>query len=98
MAISNLEPILVRGFRTSHGHRVSMIVTAVFSGMIGVTIFGIFLTPVFYYVIMAFAGKKMVAPVPAIAPDPVVASGHSPKGENASKSENIKTEHPNTKG
>ena len=26
--------------------------TAVFSGMIGVTLFGIFLTPVFYYVIV----------------------------------------------
>src|SRR5262249_1031848 len=29
--------------------------TAVFSGMLGVTLFGIFLTPVFYYVIQAFA-------------------------------------------
>jgi hydrophobe/amphiphile efflux-1 (HAE1) family protein len=29
--------------------------TAVFSGMIGVTLFGIFLTPVFYYVIMRLA-------------------------------------------
>jgi len=32
--------------------------TAVFAGMIGVTIFGIFLTPVFYSVIMKFFGKK----------------------------------------
>jgi len=30
-----------------------MLGTAVFSGMLGVTLFGIFLTPVFYYVIMA---------------------------------------------
>src|SRR5207245_3263793 len=30
--------------------------TAVFGGMIGVTMFGIFLTPVFYYVIRRFAG------------------------------------------
>jgi hypothetical protein len=29
--------------------------TAVFSGMLGVTLFGIFLTPVFYYVIAGFA-------------------------------------------
>ncbi len=29
--------------------------TAVFSGMLGVTLFGIFLTPVFYYVIQAFS-------------------------------------------
>jgi multidrug efflux pump subunit AcrB len=28
--------------------------TAVFSGMLGVTLFGIFLTPVFFYVIQAF--------------------------------------------
>src|SRR5207237_1495177 len=29
--------------------------TAVFSGMLGVTLFGIFLTPVFYYVIQGFS-------------------------------------------
>ena len=32
--------------------------TAVFSGMLGVTLFGIFLTPVFFYVIQKLAGKK----------------------------------------
>ena len=31
---------------------------AVFSGMLGVTVFGIFLTPVFYYVVQKVAGKK----------------------------------------
>ncbi len=31
---------------------------AVFSGMLGVTVFGLFLTPVFYYVIDRFAGGK----------------------------------------
>jgi multidrug efflux pump len=36
--------------------------TAVFSGMIGVTGFGIFLTPVFYYVIMRLAGPGVAAP------------------------------------
>ena len=30
---------------------------AVFSGMLGVTIFGLFFTPVFYSIIMRFAGK-----------------------------------------
>jgi multidrug efflux pump subunit AcrB len=35
--------------------------TAVFSGMIGVTVFGIFLTPVFYYVIMYRTAKKLEA-------------------------------------
>src|SRR5262249_13870991 len=32
---------------------------AVFSGMLGVTIFGIFLTPVFYYSIQYFADRRM---------------------------------------
>jgi multidrug efflux pump len=32
--------------------------TAVFSGMLGVTLFGIFLTPVFYFVIQASGGGK----------------------------------------
>ena len=31
---------------------------AVFSGMLGVTFFGIFLTPVFFVVIQAFGGRK----------------------------------------
>jgi multidrug efflux pump subunit AcrB len=32
--------------------------TAVFASMLGVTLFGIFLTPVFYYVVQWFGGKK----------------------------------------
>ena len=32
--------------------------TAVFSGMLGVTLFGIFLTPVFYSVIQWFADRR----------------------------------------
>ena len=36
--------------------------TAVFAGMLGVTLFGIFLTPVFYYVIQWFGQKKQVTP------------------------------------
>jgi len=45
--------------------------TAVFSGMLGVTMFGIFLTPVFYYVIQWFAdrrSRKPPASSPAAAP------------------------------
>jgi hypothetical protein len=34
---------------------------AVFSGMLGVTIFGIFLTPVFYYVIVKWLGSPRAA-------------------------------------
>src|SRR5205807_3144843 len=33
--------------------------TAVFSGMLGVTVFGIFLTPVFFYVIAGFADAPL---------------------------------------
>ena len=36
--------------------------TAVFSGMIGVTFFGIFLTPVFFSVIMKFFGPRPSSP------------------------------------
>ena len=35
---------------------------AVFSGMLGVTLFGIFLTPVFYYVIVSLFGQPAAAP------------------------------------
>jgi multidrug efflux pump len=34
---------------------------AVFSGMLGVTLFGVFLTPVFFYVIMGFSEAKLLA-------------------------------------
>jgi len=37
---------------------------AVFSGMLGVTIFGIFFTPVFYVVIRWFTGRTAAAPGP----------------------------------
>src|SRR5205823_6061161 len=43
--------------------------TAVFAGMIGVTLFGIFLTPVFFYVIRRFSGRQPVQPAPAHGPD-----------------------------
>jgi multidrug efflux pump subunit AcrB len=36
--------------------------TAVFSGMLGVTVFGIFLTPVFFYVIAWFADRRSADP------------------------------------
>jgi multidrug efflux pump len=39
--------------------------TAVFSGMLGVTLFGIFLTPVFFYVIAGFADKPIFKTVGA---------------------------------
>ncbi|HJT31913.1 MAG TPA: efflux RND transporter permease subunit, partial [Pirellulales bacterium] len=45
----------------SHGAGAEMrrtLGTAVFGGMLGVTLFGIFLTPVFYYVIQWFADRR----------------------------------------
>ena len=33
--------------------------TAVFSGMLGVTLFGIFLTPIFFYVIQGFSDWRL---------------------------------------
>ncbi len=44
---------------------------AVFSGMLGVTLFGIFLTPVFFYVIQWFGGKPKGGqpPAPALPPN-----------------------------
>jgi multidrug efflux pump len=41
--------------------------TAVFAGMLGVTIFGIFFTPVFYSVIRWFSERRAPAKVPAMA-------------------------------
>jgi multidrug efflux pump len=46
--------------------------TAVFSGMLGVTLFGIFLTPVFYYVIQWFNDHRAVAVEPEEDEPPVV--------------------------
>jgi multidrug efflux pump len=39
--------------------------TAVFAGMLGVTLFGIFLTPVFFYVIRRISGPQNPAVQPA---------------------------------
>ncbi|MEO6847430.1 MAG: efflux RND transporter permease subunit, partial [Chthoniobacterales bacterium] len=38
--------------------------TAVFAGMLGVTVFGIFLTPVFYVIIRKFTASKAIEPAP----------------------------------
>jgi multidrug efflux pump len=57
--------------------------TAVFSGMLGVTLFGIFFTPVFYYVIRWLTSRRTAgaplggAPTPVAPPDrTVVLSAH----------------------
>jgi multidrug efflux pump len=48
---------------------------AVFSGMLGVTVFGLFLTPVFYTVIGRLAGRKRAA-APIVTPATAEAGGH----------------------
>jgi multidrug efflux pump subunit AcrB len=72
-----LRPILMTSFAfilgvfplvVAHGAGAEMRQTlgmAVFAGMIGVTLFGIYLTPVFYYVIRGFVRKRTPAPAPA---------------------------------
>jgi multidrug efflux pump len=84
-----LRPIVMTSFAfilgvvplvISHGAGAEMrqsLGIAVFSGMIGVTLFGIFLTPVFYNVIMWFgSGKQPHQPIPEVQPvtDGAVAS------------------------
>ena len=56
---------------------------AVFSGMLGVTFFGIFLTPVFYFVIQRFGGPVPVATAPLMevageSPGQAMSSPHGP--------------------
>jgi hydrophobe/amphiphile efflux-1 (HAE1) family protein len=57
---------------------------AVFSGMLGVTLFGIFLTPVFFYVIRRFSRVPAAQPPPAPAPErPPVTLARPPVPETA---------------
>lgn len=69
-----LRPIIMTSFAfilgvlplvISHGAGAEMrrtLGTAVFAGMLGVTLFGIFLTPVFYYVIRGMTGPGKLSP------------------------------------
>jgi multidrug efflux pump len=82
---ARLRPIIMTSFAfilgvvplmLGHGAGSEMRATlgvAVFSGMLGVTMFGLVLTPIFYYVIIGFAGKPTgTAPPPAATPPPHV--------------------------
>jgi multidrug efflux pump len=76
---SRLRPIIMTSFAfilgvvplmIAHGAGAEMrraLGTAVFSGMLGVTLFGIFLTPVFYYVIRWYI-ERTEHPQPSAAP------------------------------
>jgi multidrug efflux pump len=75
-ATVRLRPIVMTSFAfilgvlplvIAHGAGAEMrraLGTAVFAGMIGVTLFGIFLTPVFYSVVRWFSDRKAVEPAP----------------------------------
>ena len=79
-----LRPIIMTSFAfilgvlplvVSHGAGAEMrrtLGTAVFAGMLGVTLFGIYLTPVFFYVIRRISGPPSLAvkTVPEIRPSP----------------------------
>jgi multidrug efflux pump len=73
---------------------------AVFSGMLGVTIFGIFFTPVFYVVIRWFAGRDKAAAKPTSRPDfekvatVGAATGDGPHIANAGITTGAQTETP----
>jgi Cu/Ag efflux pump CusA len=53
---------------------------AVFSGMLGVTFFGLVFTPVFYDVIRRFSKKKVPAVGHTDAPQPAHSEAHNPSG------------------
>jgi multidrug efflux pump len=80
---SRLRPIIMTSFAfilgvvplmIAHGAGAEMrrtLGTAVFAGMLGVTFFGIFLTPVFYYVIQGFVDRSAPQPGKAHSGSPV---------------------------
>jgi hypothetical protein len=53
---------------------------AVFAGMLGVTLFGLFLTPVFYVVVgnivARFEARRKARAIAAHPPEPAAAEGH----------------------
>jgi multidrug efflux pump len=65
--------------------------TAVFSGMLGVTLFGIFLTPVFFYVIDWFTGSRK--PGPKAVPETATLVVNGPAGMDGQAPESKVTSH-----
>jgi multidrug efflux pump len=71
--------------------------TAVFSGMLGVTIFGVFLTPVFYFVIMSLVSTKTAVDTKQPVPAEAIASAPEVPVESEPKVEEPTEEKPETK-
>jgi multidrug efflux pump len=61
--------------------------TAVFSGMIGVALFGIFLTPVFFFVLMRLGSRKQAGPALV---SPAAASGGAAAGASRMPAEAVR--------
>jgi multidrug efflux pump subunit AcrB len=88
-----LRPIIMTSFAfilgvlplvIAHGAGAEMrrtLGTAVFSGMLGVTFFGIFLTPVFYYVVARLTGSPWAKPGPAAA-EKTPPANHGPTADD----------------
>jgi multidrug efflux pump subunit AcrB len=68
--ILGVVPLVVAGGAGAEMRRT--LGTAVFAGMIGVTLFGIFLTPVFFYVVRGLSGRR------ALQPDAELVNGAPP--------------------
>lgn len=87
---TRLRPIIMTSFAfvlgvfplvIAHGAGAEMrrtLGTAVFAGMLGVTIFGIFLTPVFFYVVAKLTGSpwaRKTTPAETTSPQPAAPAG-----------------------
>jgi multidrug efflux pump len=83
-----LRPIIMTSFAfilgvlplvVSHGAGAEMrrtLGTAVFAGMLGVTIFGIFLTPVFFYVVRRLTSRRSTAKQAVHSPTGLETAAH----------------------
>jgi multidrug efflux pump subunit AcrB len=69
--IMGVVPLMIASGAGAEMRRVMGI--AVFSGMLGVTLFGLFLTPVFYVIVQRLAMRLRAPREPA--PVPVITSG-----------------------
>jgi multidrug efflux pump len=63
--ILGVVPLVIAGGAGAEMRRT--LGTAVFAGMLGVTLFGIVLTPVFFYVVRGFTVRRSPTPAPAHA-------------------------------
>jgi multidrug efflux pump subunit AcrB len=72
--ILGVVPLVVAGGAGAEMRRT--LGTAVFSGMLGVTLFGIFLTPVFFYVIRSLLGGRAPRTAPVVLEQSARAQQH----------------------